>query len=177
MQSVTLKFFGVNAFSLKALALALAALAVIPVVIGYASAQSIPLPPPFPSNSPQEEVIAENDRAAPKIEILTTDLNAGKNVFEVRITDDSSLRVREVKFVKDGQLATEGLFRDQNDVYKALIDIQPPARVVVVTAGDANGNVASAYKEYEIAGAQDVFAQIMDMLSQIPGYFQGLFSN
>jgi len=84
--------------------------------------------------------------------------------------------VREVKFVQNGQLATEGLFRDQNDIYKALIDIQPPSRVVVVTAGDANGNIASTYKEYEIANAPDVFAQIMDMLSQIPGYFQGLIS-
>ena len=99
----------------------------------------------------------------------------GKNVFRARITDDSSLQVREVKYVQNGQLKIDGLFRDQNDIYKALIDIDPPSRIVVVTAGDANGNQASAFKEYDISGSQDVFTQIMNMLSQIPRYFQDLF--
>ena len=92
-----------------------------------AIAQSIPMvPPPFPENSPQEERIVENDRAPPKVEILTTELHEGKNVFEVRITDESSLRTREVKYVHNGQLRIEGLFRDQNNVYEALIDIEAP---------------------------------------------------
>jgi hypothetical protein len=93
------------------------------------------LPPPFPENSPQEERIVENDRAPPQIEILTTELHEGKNVFKVRITDESSLRTREVKYVHNGQLRIDGLFREQNNVYKALIDIQSPSRVVMVTAG------------------------------------------
>ena len=131
---------------------------------GIANAQSIPLPPPFPESSPEETRIAENDRTPPKIEILTTELVQGKNVFSVRITDDSSLQVREVKYVQDGQIKVDGLFRDQNDVYKALIDIDPPSRIVVVTAADANGNQASAFKEYDISGSQDVFTQIMNLL-------------
>lgn len=139
-----------------------------------ASAQSIPLPPPFPESSPEETRIAENDRTPPKIEILTTELVQGKNVFRARITDESSLQVREVKYVQDGQLKIDGLFRDQNDVYKALIDIDPPSRIVVVTAGDANGNQASAFKEYDVSKSQDVFTQIMNMLSQIQRYFQNL---
>jgi hypothetical protein len=72
------------------------------------------LPPPFPENSPQEERIVENDRAPPQIEILTTELHEGKNVFKVRITDESSLRTREVKYVHNGQLRIDGLFREQN---------------------------------------------------------------
>ena len=141
-----------------------------------ALAQSFPmLPPPFPENSPQEERIVENDRAPPQVEILTTELHEGKNVFKVRITDESSLRTREVKYVHDGQLRVDGLFRDQNNVYKALIDIEPPSRIVVVTAGDANGNMVSDFREYQIAESQDILTQVMGRLSQMLDYFQNLF--
>lgn len=141
---------------------------------GYASAQSIPLPPPSPEGGREETRIVENDRTPPQIEILTTELMAGKNVFRVRITDDSSLLVREIKYVHNGQLKIDGLFRDQNDVYKALVDIQPPSRVIVVSAGDANGNMATTFKEYDVKKSDDMFTQIMNMLSQIPRYFQNL---
>jgi hypothetical protein len=143
--------------------------------LGYARAQPIPLlPPPFPEKRPEAERIAENDRTPPRIEILTTELYEGKNVFRVRITDDSSLRTREVKYVHDSQLRVDGLFRDQNDVYKALIDVQSPSRIVEVTAGDANGNIVSAFEEYEISKSQDIFRQLIDMLSQAINYFQKL---
>ena len=141
-----------------------------------ALAQSFPmLPPPFPENSPQEERIVENDRAPPWVEILTTELHQGKNVFKVRITDESSLRTREVKYVHDGQLRVDGLFRDQNNVYKALIDIEPPSRIVLVTAGDANGNMVSDFREYQITESQDILTQVMGRLSQMLDYFQNLF--
>lgn len=155
----------------------LAALSAAPLLLaGQASAQSIPLPPPFPgSNEGGEEKKAPNDRDPPQIEILTTELGEGKNVFKVRIVDESSLHTREVKYVYDGQLRTDGLFRDQNNVYKALIDMHPPSRIVVVTAGDANGNIDSAYKEYEVSASQDLFSQIIDMLSQIPAHIENLF--
>ena len=140
-----------------------------------ALAQSFPmLPPPFPENSPQEERIVENDRAPPQVEILTTELHEGKNVFKVRITDESSLRTREVKYVHDGELRVDGLFRDQNNVYKALIDIEPPSRIVLVTAGDANGNMVSDFREYQIAESQDILTQVMGRLSQMLDYFQNL---
>jgi len=103
-------------------------------------------------------------------------LYEGINVFKVRITDDSSLRTREVKYVHDGQLRVDGLFRDQNNVYKALIDISPPSRVVTVTASDANGNIVSDYKEYEISRPRDLISQIMDRLSQTLNYFQNLLA-
>lgn len=142
-----------------------------------AIAQSIPMvPPPFPENSPQEERIIENDRAPPMVEILTTQLHEGKNVFEVRITDESSLRTREVKYVHNGQLRIDGLFRDQNNVYKALIDIEAPSRIVMVTAGDANGNIVSDFREYEITETQDIFTQVINRLSQMLAYFQNLFA-
>ena len=175
-EAITFKSFGISSFSLNEFTLAFLLLVIAVSGGRYADAQSIPLlPPPFPENSPNEERVAENDRTAPHIEILTTELHEGKNVFKVRITDESSLRTREVKYVHNGQLRTDGLFRDQNNTYKALIDIQPPSRIVTVTAGDPNGNIASEFREYEITGSQDIFTQIMDRLSQTLNYFQNLF--
>jgi hypothetical protein len=173
---MTFKLFDIYSSSLKDVVftfLLLLIVVVSPAV--YASAQSIPmLPPPFHESSPQQERVAPNDRAAPMIEILTTELYEGKNVFKVRITDDSSLRTREVKYVHDGELRVDGLFRDQNNEYKALIDIHPPSRVVMVTAGDANGNIVSEYKEYEITKPRDIFTQIMDRLLGTLNYVQNL---
>ena len=174
-EAVTFILFYTNSLLLKEFALAFLLLMIAVSVGRYAGAQSIPMvPPPFPENSPQEERIAPNDRAPPQIEILTTELHEGKNVFKVRITDESSLRTREVKYVHDGQLRVDGLFRDQNNVFKALIDIQAPSRVVMVTAGDANGNIVSDFREYEIAKSQDIFTQVIDRLSQTLNYVQNL---
>lgn len=174
---MTFKLFNINSHSLKKLAFAFFLLLVLTVSAGRcASAQSFPmLPPPLPENSPQEERIVENDRAPPQIEILTTELHEGKNVFRVRITDESSLVTREVKYVHNGQLRVDGLFRDQNNVYKALIDIQPLSRVVMVTASDANGNLISDFREYEVTESQDIFRQVMDRLSQMLNYFRNMF--
>ena len=178
-EAITFKLFHITSFSLKEFALVFLLLVIVVIVVSgerYAGAQTIPLlPPPFPENNPDEERLAENDRTPPHIEILTTELHEGKNVFKVRITDESSLQTREVKYVHNGQLRVDGLFRDQNNVYKALIDIQPPSRIVTVTAGDANGNMASDFREYEITGSQDIFSQIMDRISQTLNFFQNLF--
>jgi len=144
--------------------------------LGRAEAQSVPLvPPPFPENSEGIERISQNDRWPPKIEILTTELHDGKNVFEVRITDESSLRTREVRYVHDDHLRVDGLFRDQNNIYKALIDIHAPARIVEVTAGDANGNIATAFMEYNITKSQDIVWQIENIFTQVINYFKNLF--
>src|ERR671915_2346113 len=170
------KFFNINSYLLNILAFVFLLLVLIVSAGRCALAQSFPmLPPPFPENSPQEERIVENDRAPPQVEILTTELHEGKNVFKVRIADESSLRTREVKYVHNGQLRVDGLFRDQNNVYKALIDIQPPSRVVMVTASDANGNIVSDFGEYEITKSQDIFTLVMDRLSQTLDYFKNLF--
>ena len=174
-EAVTFILFYTNSLLLKEFALAFLLLMIAVSVGRYAGAQSIPMvPPPFPENSPQEERIAPNDRAPPQIEILTSELHEGKNVFKVRITDESSLRTREVKYVHDGQLRVDGLFRDQNNVFKALIDIQAPSRVVMVTAGDANGNIVSDFREYEIAKSQDIFTQVIDRLTQTLNYVQNM---
>lgn len=178
-EAMTFKLFNANYRQLKELAAAFLLLMLTVSIGRYASAQSIPmLPPPFPESGQEQQRIVENDRSPPQIEILTTELHEGKNVFKVKITDESSLTTREVKYVHNGQLKIDGLFRDQNDVYKALIDIHPPSRVVMVTAGDANGNIISDFREYEITKSQDIFTeiftQLMDRLSQTLNYLRNI---
>lgn len=164
--SITVKFidYGLSSLSYRIIVVALITLP----FLGQAYGQTFPIPPPFPSGSDQAERIADGDKSPPKIEILTEELKAGTNVLQVRITDDSTLRAREVRYVQDGQFKTEGLYRDKDDIYKALIDIQPPSRIIVVTAGDSAGNTASTFREYEIPGQQDMFKEIIDILSSIP---------
>ena len=154
--------------------LTIASLLVLVCFASLAYAQPFPIPPPLPSSFEQEPRVSVGDKDPPSVAILTENLEAGKNVFRVRITDESSLQVREVRYVQSGQFKSEGLFRDQNDVYKALIDIQPPSRIVVVTAGDAAGNTATTYQEYDVSGQSDIFKGIMDVLGDIPEIIQRL---
>jgi len=173
--AITVKSFAMCFVSLRLLVAPLLLVIIGSMVVASARAQTFPIPPPFPENSPEKTKIAENDRTPPKIEILTTELHEGKNVFEVRIIDESSLQTREVKYVQNGQLKIVGLAKDQNDVYKALIDIYWPSRIVEVTAMDAAGNMARTYGEYEVTRSPDIFTQILNILSQIPRYFQNMF--
>jgi hypothetical protein len=139
--------------------------------IGVAVAQFVPLPPPSPgtTNTPEQTNKIANDHQAPVIEILTSYLKAGKNVFKVRITDQSGIQVGDVRYVHNGQIRVVDLVKDLNNVYKALIDIQPPSRVIVVEATDANGNVATTVKEYSIHAAPNLFQQIENFFSGIFG--------
>jgi hypothetical protein len=59
------------------------------------------------------------------------------------------------------------LVKDLNDVYKALIDIQPPSRVVVIEAGDPNGNIATVVKEFNVNPGSNIFQDIQDFFSGI----------
>jgi hypothetical protein len=43
--------------------------------------------------------LISNDNKAPAIDILTSTLRSGKNVFRVRITDDLEVKVAGLKYV------------------------------------------------------------------------------
>ena len=144
------------------------------LVAGHsAAAQLIPLPPPSPSsNTIDEPNQAPNDNKAPVIQPLTTELKAGKSVFKVRISDESGLELGQIKYVHDGRIVTADLVKEQNDVYKALIDIQPPSRIIVIDAADQNGNVATIVKEYSILPSPDLLKGIENFFSSIIGKSQ-----
>jgi hypothetical protein len=140
--------------------------------VGTAASQFVPLPPPSPgtTTTPEQANPVANDHQAPIIEVLTSELKSGKNVFKVKITDQSGVQVGDIRYVHNGQIKIVDLVKDLNNVYKALIDIQPPSRVIVVEASDPNGNVATAVKEYDIHPAPNFF-------QTIENFFSGIFGN
>jgi hypothetical protein len=70
----------------------------------------------------------------------------GGNVFRVKITDEVPITTAQVTFVQNGQLVTQGLVKDPNNVYKALIYAHSPLAVVVTSAFDVHGKTASVVK-------------------------------
>jgi hypothetical protein len=129
-----------------------------------AVAQFIPIPPPMPGMEiVQKDHYAKNDNKPPIIEFLTKELRQGKNVFKVKITDESSIRLREIKYIQNGEIVIGGLVRDQNDVYKALIVARPPSAVIVVNADDIYGNKATAATSIAVNRPSDVFSQIWNI--------------
>ena len=155
---------------LKILTLFLIAYSVF-IHIELAGAQFVPLPPPSPSdNTAQETPQTPNDNKAPIIKILTTTLKPGKNVFWARITDDTGVKIAVIKYVHQGNLRTADFVKDLNDAYKALIDVEPPSKVIVIDAEDPNGNIATAIKEYNIQPASNILQQLED-------FFSGIFGN
>ena len=143
------------------------------VTVQLAAGQVIPLPPPSPSsNAIDEPNQAPDDNKAPVIQPLTTEIKAGKSVFKVRISDESGLELGQIKYVHDGRIVTADLVKEQNDVYKALIDIQPPSRIIVIDAEDQNGNVATIVKEYSILPGPDLLKGIENFFSSIIGKSQ-----
>ena len=140
------------------------------VIVQLAAGQVVPLPPPSPgSNAIDEPNQAPNDNKAPVIQPLTTEIKAGKSVFKVRISDESGLELGQIKYVHDGRIVTADLVKEQNDVYKALIDVQPPSRIIVIDAADQNGNVATIVKEYTIMPGPDILKGIENFFSSIIG--------
>jgi hypothetical protein len=70
----------------------------------------------------------------------------GGNVFRVKITDVAPITTAQITYVQNGQLVTQGLVRDPNNIYKALIYAHSPLAVVVTNAFDVHGKTASVIK-------------------------------
>jgi hypothetical protein len=137
---------------------------------GSASGQFVPLPPPSPStssSSTEKGDLPPDDHKVPTVEVMTSSLKAGKNVFKVKLTDESGIQHGDVKYVHNGEIIVVDLVKDLNDVYKALIDIQPPSRVVVIEAGDPNGNIATVVKEFSVNPGSNIIQDIQDFFSGI----------
>ena len=82
--------------------------------IGQAKAQIDSFLPPGPKSTlhvgpGQLKNAAQNNIGSPVIEVLTTSLIEGENVFKVRISDQSPIMTAQVTLVRNGQFVTEGL--------------------------------------------------------------------
>jgi hypothetical protein len=121
----------------------------------HASAQVPPIlpSPPLPFGDDQVQKAGPElgiDRERPKIEVLTTHLNQGKNVLIVEITDASYLKSRQVKYVEDGRIALSDLARDHDNIYYALVNVKPPSSVLEIEVIDLAGNRATVVKEIPV---------------------------
>ena len=132
----------------------------------FSEAQLIPLPPPAPDIKPgqTQNQNTSQDNVPPVIQFVTTELADGKNVLKVNVTDASDIRLREVSFVDDGEIRTETLVYEGNNIYKALVDVNSPSAVIVINVDDVYGNEASLAQSIPVKESPSIISRILDML-------------
>jgi hypothetical protein len=179
----SLKIFGRNKFVILLLFLYLFVRFCIPENQQQANAQLIPLPPPSPSPktsaSPLQPSQAKNDNISspPLIELLTTSLIEGKNVLKVKITDKSGIRYAEIKYVQNGNVVTQELVRDPNNVYKALVDVRSPSSLIVINAFNVNRQETSVVKQLKVSSfLNSILGQMSDLLFDVGKITVSLFA-
>ena len=135
-------------------------------VYQFSEAQLIPLPPPAPDINPEQtqNQNTSQDNVPPVIQFVTTELADGKNVLKVNVTDASDIIMREVSFVDDGKIRTETLVYEGNNIYKALVDVNPPSAVIVINVNDVYGNEASLAQSVPVKESPSIISRILDML-------------
>jgi hypothetical protein len=85
----------------------------------------------------------------------------------VNITDESELRLREIRFVDDGKIKSVDLVRDRGTIYKGLISVNRPSAVIVVNIDDVYGNKATLVKSLPVIAADNILSQILERLTKI----------
>jgi hypothetical protein len=137
-----------------------------------AKAQLIPVPPPVQQPKPTQAdlgaVQVNNSTSSPTIQVLTTSLLEGGNVFRVKITDRFDLRSTQITYVQNGQIVTQGLVRDPNNIYKALINAHLPSAVIITTAVDTQGKSESVVKVLDVTPLPN------SILGQITNFLYGV---
>ncbi|MDQ6866085.1 MAG: hypothetical protein M3044_19945 [Thermoproteota archaeon] len=147
-----------------------------------ADAQITPIPPPAQQPKPTplhlEPSQFKNDTNSPILEVLTTSMIEGGNVFRVKITDEAPITTAQITFVQNGQLVTQGLVRDPNNVYKALIYVHSPSAVVVTSAFDVHGKTASVVKYLDVTPLpKSIHAQITNFFFGIGKSIVSIFGS
>lgn len=139
-----------------------------------ANAQMPPLfPPPFPwidQSASNSNPGSTGDRTPPQVEVITTRLNHGKNVLIVKIIDDSFITSRQVKYVHDGEIAFADLARDHDNIYYALINVEPPTSIVEIDVIDSAKNRATIVEEIPVgppAGFSEIVSRVLTLITNI----------
>ena len=83
----------------------------------------------------------------------------------MKIADKSEIMNAEITYVRNGQLVTQELVRDPNNVYKTLIDGHLPSAVVVTNAEDLAGKTATVVKVLNVTPlSNSILGQITNFL-------------
>lgn len=116
---------------------------------------------------------SHNDREPPEIELVTTELTQGKNVLIVKITDESYLESRQVKYIDNGRIALADLARDHDNVYYALVNVMAPASVIEIDVIDGAGNRATVVSEIPVNPPPD----LNDYLNRILTFIDNIIAS
>ncbi len=125
---------------------------------------SITPPPPAQTKVDNNQGHAvRNDHKPPMMQILTNKLGQGKNVFKVKITDESGIKSCEILYISYGRNKIADCVYDDNNIYKALISAAAPSQTVQVYAKDPNGNSATGVKNFIVNPQPAVLGEISDI--------------
>jgi hypothetical protein len=106
---------------------------------------------------PVGEMQQVNDDTRPVIEVLTGNLTEGKNVIFVRITDESRIDHKFVKYVSDGRIVYGDLVKSENSQYKSLVNVKAPNALIIFNAIDEYGNKAVMKKTFVVEPSKGWF--------------------
>ncbi|HJT47090.1 MAG TPA: hypothetical protein VJ729_02820 [Nitrososphaeraceae archaeon] len=133
------------------------------------NAQLIPIPSMSSVTQVQNKNIntttIKNDHKAPEMQILTTKLIEGKNVFRVKITDESGIKSCEIRYNGYASVKLADCVYDSNNIYKSLISAAPPSQTVQVYVKDPNGNSATGVKTFVVSPRPHMLDQISQTFS------------
>jgi hypothetical protein len=134
-----------------------------------AQAQFIPLPPPAPDSQPaQSKKVGKYDSVPPVIQFITTSLKDGKNVIKVRVMDDAPIDYVLIKEANNHKVLSDKMLADPNNIYKSLINVESPSKVVVIKAFDINGNSSEAVMKFDVQNSSG-------LVDSIQNFFHGIF--
>lgn len=140
---------------------------------GYS--QFIPIPPPGGNTQYQNiENVTQSQSGPtitnpPTIDFVTQTLKQGKNVFSVKVTGSAPIQLVQIKLATGGKIVAIKMPQEGTDIYKMLVDAEPPSKVIVIRAFDVNGRYAEAVKQFDVQQSSDV-------IGSIKNFFGGLFS-
>ncbi len=161
------------------------------LLIGYliletgqtAYSQIVPLPPPAQQPLPSNQSNSvpnqlNNGTSLPVIEVGNTSLVEGANVFKVKILDESPITSAWITYVQNGQLVTQNLVKDPQNVYKALIYVHPPVAVIITSAHDVHGKAATVVRYLDVTPlSNSIHEQITSFLFDIGKDIVSLFGS
>lgn len=137
--------------------------------------QFLPLPPPIddeepklPPNFDKSKILKDKDD--PIINLITSELEEGKNLFYVEIIDATPLKSRQLKYSYQGQIEIVNLVRHEENIYKALIYGTPPKNIMEISAMDFNENKSILEIELNVIESKNIFDMIYS-------WFKNLFLN